>query len=285
MENFRADLHCHSTCSDGTLTPKEIIQLAAEKGLKGLSITDHDTVDAYPDAFEMAASYGVKLIAGVEFSASLSDVSVHILGYGFDLKNTALQGLCRWHAQRRKARNRAIIDKLVGAGYDLCESDLGEGGAIGRPHIALALMKKGYVKSVKEAFHKLIGDGKPYFVHGERIGVAETLRVIHDAKGVAVIAHPHLIRYKKVWKRLLGMDFEGIEAYYSLMSRDQVTPWIERAEARGWFVTGGSDFHGDVKPDIPLGVSWTPEAVFNALYERQHYRAPHVANGEKGDSL
>ena len=140
---------------------------------------------------------------------------------------------------------------------------------IGRPHIAQAMMKKGYVFSVEEAFKKYLAEGKPCYFKGHSFSVEETLQVIHDVHGLAIIAHPHLIERSSTVKRLLEMNFDGLEAYYAKFPPKQEQKWVKIAQFKKWLITGGSDFHGDIKPHIPLGCSWVNEEIFRFL--QSHY--------------
>lgn len=160
--SFKADLHCHSTCSDGSLSPSELIEQAHREGLKGLSITDHDSVEAYPDVFFSAFKYRIQLIPGVEFSTHYSNESVHILGYSFDFENPDIHTLIAKHKQRRLDRNLRILEKLREEGMPIDPQELPATahGTIGRPHIAKLLVEKGYVPTPMTAFQKYIGDGK-----------------------------------------------------------------------------------------------------------------------------
>ncbi len=260
------DLHCHSTFSDGTFTPEELIDRAKEIGLSGLSITDHDTIGAYPFAVPYAAKRGIRLISGIEFSASHQGVSVHVLGYAFSLNSEEIQALCFKHKKRRSDRNLAIIEKLKKCNMPV-DLESTETHTIGRPHIAQAMMKNGYVSSVEEAFKKYIGENRPCYVPGSPIDVAETLEVIHQAKGVAIIAHPHLITQNSIVKALLKMPFDGIEVRYARFSKEQNQKWAQIAQDKGWIATGGSDFHGSVKPDIHLGCSFVDQETFQPLFD------------------
>ncbi len=269
MSEFRADLHCHSTCSDGTLMPQELIKHAIEIGLKGLSITDHDTVDAYNEALPFAKSLQFDLIPGVEFSAMHKNATVHILGYAFHLNDAELLSFCKRHTERRSDRNQQILQKLAKMGIKITEEDIRLANdklhSIGRPHIAQAMRAKGYVQSIQDAFKKYIGEGKPAYASGESFSVEETLERIHRANGLAVIAHPHLIDDQRILKGLLDMNFDGIECFYSKFSREHSARWIEIAQKKNWLMTGGSDFHGSVKPNVPLGCSWVNEETFLKL--------------------
>lgn len=276
MNDFRADLHCHTTCSDGSLSPKEIILLAKNNGLQGLSITDHDSINAYEQAIPEANKEGIQLISGVEFSALHNDVNVHILGYSFALNNPSIQEFCLKHAQRRQERNQGILDKLAALNMPVSEAEMLASTSlfpqskrtIGRPHIALAMIKKGYVESIQEAFKKFLAEDRPCYVRGKSFSAQETINIIHQAKGFAVIAHPHLIKEHSIIQQLLQCNFDGIECYYGKFLGDQHTRWVKLANKKGWLITGGSDFHGDIKPNLDLGCSWIGKEAFNILENR-----------------
>lgn len=283
---FRADLHCHTTCSDGSMTPVQLVQKAIDSGLQGLSITDHDTVAAYKSALPLAEKLGLEMIPGVEFSAAWaaktgfdnSEEHVHILAYAFDLHHPDLSTFCEKQSQRRLKRNRDILRKLREHGMPLEEEELLKLGnpevdpskrVYARPHIAKLLIDKGYASSMMEVFHKWIGEGKCCYAPGENATVEDTLDLIHHIGGVAIIAHPHLIRKQKNLRRLLEMNFDGIEGYYALFPKDVQQKWVEIGTKKGWIVTGGSDFHGEAKPHIPLGCSWVNEETFRRLQNHQ----------------
>ncbi len=266
---FKADLHCHSTCSDGTFTPSEILDLAKEIGLSGLSITDHDTVEAYTDSFfGKAKELKIKIITGVEFSCQVEQFPVHILGYNFSLDSQELCSLCERHKTRRIKRNEAILYKLQKLGFDLSVDELKKSDVyqvIGRPHIAALLRDKGYVETIDEAFKRYIGEGRPAYDPGEAISVEESIEIIKQAKGKVFIAHPHLINRNKVLEKLLRLPFDGIESFYGTFSALTNLKWVEIARKYKMLSSGGSDFHGAVKPKIPLGASFTNQEAFNKI--------------------
>lgn len=273
MNSFRADLHMHSTCSDGTYTPKELLRHAKKSGLAAVSITDHDTVEAYREAEQSAQETGIEIVSGIELSTELNGTSVHILGYAFNWKHPAIQQLCSRHQTRREQRNKEILKLLGQHGMLITKEDLAaqspQGKAsVGRPHIAKALLAKGYVANIKEAFHHYIGENKRCYVPGEKIDLDTTVSTIRKAHGLAVIAHPHLIKEKEVLRSLLKKDFDGIECYYARFPKEQEARWHKIAQRKNWLVTGGSDFHGSVKPTIPIGCSWVPEETFRILQAR-----------------
>lgn len=273
MEEFQADLHCHSTCSDGTLTPKEIVELAQINNLSGLSITDHDSIQAYHTAVPEANERNIKIISGVEFSAMHRGHSVHLLAYSFSLNSPIIQEFCDKHAHRRTERNRQILTLLAKNGMNISEAeiqvpDITMKHTIGRPHIASAMLKKGYITSFQEAFNLYIGEGKPCYAPGGYFTVEETIDLIHNAKGFAIIAHPHLIDKNDLLQDLIKMPFDGIEGYYARFNNDQCQRWIKIGMKKNWIITGGSDFHGSIKPTLALGSSWTNQETFQMLYQR-----------------
>lgn len=270
MNEFRADLHCHTNCSDGTATPQEIIDLACSIGLKGLSITDHDTLDAYDVAIPAAKKKNLLLISGIELSTTHRNNSVHILGYSFSLDSPVLRDFCAQHLQRRLQRAQMILDLLAKHHMPIDFSEL-SGTTIGRPHIAMAMVKKGYVNSLQEAFHSYLGEEKSCYVPSSSATTEETINLIHQAGGLAVIAHPHLIDDTSILRDLLEMPFDGIEGYYGRFYAHQQERWVKIGQYRKWLITGGSDFHGTIKPTLALGSSWVNEETFNILY--QHFKS------------
>lgn len=268
---FRADLHCHTRYSDGSDSPEELIRLAVEKGLSGLSITDHDTFDAYGEADLLAKQYQISLLPGIEFSASLRTEPVHILGYAFSLKSESMRQLCERHKERRRNRNALILKKLDKLGIHIEEEELHLpfSKTIGRPHIALALMKKGVVSSIKEAFIRYLAEGRPAYDPGEPISIEETIQAIHEGHGKAILAHPHLIKRQSIVRAMFQMPFDGLEGYYARFPPEQEKKWLDLAQKKEWIVTGGSDYHGVNKPQNPLGSSWVGKETFNLLYS--HY--------------
>ncbi len=265
---FRADLHCHSTCSDGTVTPKELVDLALSLGLSALAITDHDTVEGYFLAEQYAKEKGLALLSGSELSTVHGRASIHILAYAFRPDHPLIQAFCLEQVESRRERNCEILVRLRERGMEIAEEELmsDERVVVGRPHIAQVLLNKGYVYTLQDAFNKYIGDGKPCYVPAKRRSARDVVEVIHEAGGFAVLAHPHLIKQQSVVGELLEMPFDGIEGYYSRFNFVRNLKWLEIASEKGFFVTGGSDFHGTVKPGVALGCAWAPEKTFNKLW-------------------
>ena len=281
MDDFRADLHCHSTYSDGTCTPFELYELAKKIGLRGLSITDHDTFEGYLALCNMPQMLDFTVIPGVELSCTQEETDVHILGYSFDPDNAHFQEFCRHHREKRIERNKLILEKLKEhkmiveeAEFMIQERDT---QTFGRPHIAQVLVEKGYVKSIQEAFKKYLGEGKLCYEKGDKWPVSEGLDAIHKAGGKAVIAHPHLINRRRIIRQLLELPFDGIEVYYSRFSFTDNQVWQKIAQEKNWFMTGGSDYHGSIKPGIKLGCSYTHEESFLMLKRHFFETAPQYA--------
>lgn len=269
---FRADLHCHTTCSDGTVSPKDIIKLAQESNLQGLSITDHDTVSAYAEAQPIANQLGIRLLPGIEFSSYYKEHSIHLLGYSFAVDHPAILALCARHANRRTDRNQMILNNLKKLGIPVSIEELlavsGRASSVGRPHIAQVLMNKGYVTSIQDAFTQYLAEGAVAYSPGPMISLEETLDVLQQAKAIAILAHPHLIKQKHLLHEILQLSWDGLEVYYGNFTAVQNRFWQQIAADRGWLATGGSDFHGAIKPSIPLGISTVSAQTFNVLWDQ-----------------
>lgn len=260
---FRADLHCHTHCSDGSDSPEAVLRKAKEIGLSGLSITDHDTIDAYsPELFALAEELNIRLLPGIELSTEYEHNTIHILGYQIDLHSPELQIFLVEMIQRRKARNEAILVKLRKKGFVV---ELPQGHSIGRPHIAQAMVKKGYVNSVPEAFERYLAEGASCYSPGFKYTPAEAISEIHKAGGKAVLAHPHFLKSGSLLKHLLSLPLDGLECYYGTLHKTEEKRWIDLAKKHGLIATGGSDYHGLIKPHVSLGCSWVDLETFNRL--------------------
>ena len=275
------DLHCHSTESDGTLAPRDVVKLARDSGLSALSLTDHDTVDGIGEAASAAREMGLDFIPGIEISAEFPyPGTLHILGYGVDPRNDSLKNLTATLIAGRDNRNPRIISKLneMGVAVTMKEwEDEASGAVVGRPHLAAILVRKGYVSSVKQAFDKYIGQGAPAYFDKERLTPKQAIERIGQAKGLAVLAHPTQLRatndaeFKRIIKDLVDLGLAGIEVIHSDFDAATVAKLNACAECYKLLKTGGSDFHGSNKPDIQLGLAngWRiPRQFFDALVER-----------------
>lgn len=272
MDEFRADLHCHSLCSDGTDTPEELLEKAHLAGLQGLSITDHDTLAAYtPALYEKSRQLKIALLEGAEVSSEWGPFSVHILAYGKKLLSASFLEFLSEMQERRKERNSAILEKLKELGMVIAPEELAsiETRSPGRPHIAALLVEKGHVSSVQEAFDLYLKEGAPCYPFGCKYTPEEVIDAIHSSGGKAVLAHPHFLgktpQTAACKNALLGLPFDGMECYYAAFSEASSAPWLSLAKEKGWIVTGGSDYHGTIKPHLSLGSSWTGKEAFDRL--------------------
>ena len=268
---MKADLHCHSTASDGTLTPEELIELAKQENLWGLSITDHDTMNAYKTAVNAAQKKGIRLGSGIEFSCEHKGHSIHILGYDFHLSDASMKDLCLRHQKRRMDRNLAILEKLEKRGFSIDREALfclASEKTIGRPHIADQMLKRKYVSSIQEAFVKYLGEGKSCYVPGASFSVLETIDILHGAQGKVFLAHPQLLLKQISLSDILKLPFDGIECFYSRFSHQDAKPWLKIAKEKNWLVSGGSDFHGSIKPEIKLASSYIGKEEFEKIFQK-----------------
>ena len=262
---FRADLHCHSICSDGSDTPQELLLKAKKAGLQGLSITDHDTVAAYSEElFAQAFSLNIDLLVGVEVSSEWKGRPVHILGYRVDHHCPDFLHFLQEVQEMRRERNLRILEKLSRLGMNIDLKDI-RGETVGRPHIAEALVRKGYLRTVQEAFERYLKDGAICSAPGFRFSPDQVIEMIRKAKGKAVLAHPHLYPKDFDCNELLSFSFDGIECYYGTLSQYQEAPWLVMAQKKGWIATGGSDYHGPLRNQRPLGSSWVGKEAFFQL--------------------
>ncbi|MBI3810668.1 MAG: PHP domain-containing protein [Nitrospirae bacterium] len=259
----RIDLHAHSTASDGSLTPPELIRYAADKKLSAMALTDHDCVDGLDEAVAEGERLGIEVIPAVELSADHPDGTMHILGFFVDRRHEGFCGRLRRLQEARRERNPKIIQNLQSLGLNLTYDEVvaaSGGGQVGRPHFAKVLVQKGYVSSMQEAFERYLKKGAPGYVEKFRFSPQDAIAAIHEAGGVAVLAHPFTL-YKDnsvpldpLLEGLSQAGLDGIEVIYSTYSGEQTRYYRERAEKYNLLPSGGSDFHGAHKPGIDLGV-------------------------------
>jgi predicted metal-dependent phosphoesterase TrpH len=280
-KNVRIDLHIHSTASDGTLTPSEILAIAETLHLGAISLTDHDAVDGNRDLLRTGIPHSIKFLTGIEISAEPPPLypvfgSFHILGYGFNIEDKALNQTLITLQDARKNRNPQIIRKLnsLGINIDLNHIEQFSGKCrLGRPHIAGYLLYEGYVESIDEAFDKYLGKGKAAYVEKFRISCQEAIKLIRDAGGLPVLAHPYLLQLGKgvVFEELIGelksLGLKGIEIYYPEHPPESVRFYAQVAKKHNLIITGGTDFHGDIKPEIKLGSGFGDLFVPYEIYE------------------
>jgi 3',5'-nucleoside bisphosphate phosphatase len=281
MPSRFVDLHCHSTASDGTLAPAEVVRLAERNGLSALALTDHDTIGGVAEAAAEAKNLGIDFLPGIEISAEYPPPgTLHILGYGIDPESSTLKELTKQLISGRDNRNPQIVAKLneLGVAVSMAEWEAeAKGGVLGRPQLAAILHRKGYVNSIKQAFDKYLGQGAPGYFDKERLLPKRALEMIRESGGLPVLAHPIQLRtqndaqLERVVKDLLDLGLAGIEVIHS----DHDAAWVEKctrlAERYHLLKTGGSDFHGGNKKDIDLGIARgqrVPREWFDALVQR-----------------
>jgi len=256
------DLHVHSTASDGSYRPAEVVRLARDAGLRAFALTDHDTVDGLEEAIKAGEEYGVEVVPGVEISARFTGDTMHILGYFLEYKSGELDARLTVLKAARAERNPQIVARLNASGIPVTMErvrGLSGGGQVGRPHIARALLEGGYVRTFQEAFDRYLKRGRPAYVEKFRFPPEEAINMIRAAKGIPVLAHPFTLglgsatALKTVLQNLKSLGLAGIEVFYSDHSREQEALYLKQARELDLLVTGGSDFHGQNKPEISLG--------------------------------
>lgn len=262
------DLHVHSTASDGTLTPRDLVLRAAERGLSAIALADHDSVDGVPEALAAGERAGVTVVPAVELSAIHEERDVHILGYFIDHASTRFRDRLRELRDARLDRARRIVEVLRADGYEVDLDDvlaLSDGGAVGRSHVARALVDRGHVTDVREAFERLLGRGKPYYVPKDVTAPAEVVGLVREAGGLPVLAHPAVTGVEALVAALVPAGLAGVEAYHSEHDPAQTARCVELAREHGLLVTGGSDYHGPSTTGAELGVPEVDDAVLAAL--------------------
>jgi predicted metal-dependent phosphoesterase TrpH len=290
------DLHIHSTASDGSLTPAQLIAQASRQRLAAIAITDHDTVAGVVEAVATPFPPGLAFISGVEISTAAPEGfpchgSLHLLGYGIDPQHGRLQNALKRLQSARKNRTPRIIAKLnhlgIGITLEALEAAVGD-AQIGRPHIASWLVNNGVARDVDDAFARYLGVGRPGYADKYRIDCNAAIQLIRSAGGVAVLAHPALITPRGDWQleelvaTLKNAGLSGLEAYYPEHTLVQTQTYLAWAEDYDLVATGGTDFHGNIKPGVQLGRAGgdfhVPYRCFSALQQRiQHMHAANDA--------
>lgn len=275
------DLHVHSTASDGSYTPAEIIACAEEKELSAIALTDHDTIKGLYEASEAAKGRPLELVAGIELSADYNGTDIHILGLYLDYKKEAFQKELSACQDAREHRNEKIIMALQKVGFDITLEKIEKSfheAVITRAHFARYLLEKGYIRTYEEAFEKYLGVGCPCYVPKKKIIPEKAIELIHMAGGIAVLAHPLLYHMdstevEKLVSYLKTEGLEGLEAIYSMNSEQDTEQMIRLAKKYDLLITGGSDFHGTVKPHIDMGYGRgnlrVPEYILEGLRNKK----------------
>jgi 3',5'-nucleoside bisphosphate phosphatase len=280
------DLHVHSTASDGSLSPLEILALARDNGIKAISITDHDSIDGIKEILDHLNTFPVEFMTGVEISCEPPPGfetlgSVHLLGYGFSLYDRSLNHLLEQAKRDRKQRNPKIIEKLHQMGLDISLAEIQQRfGAeqIGRPHIAQLMVEKGFAASFAHAFDTWLGKGKPAYVDKFKVSCKKAIQTLLDAGGIPVLAHPGLLEFKRTRElevfldNLISSGLQGMEVFYTDHDPRQTAYFAELARKKKLLTTGGSDFHGSFHAEVKLGRGkdniQVPYTLFTALNGR-----------------
>ena len=275
------DLHMHSLYSDGTFSVSELVKRSKEKGIKILSLTDHDTVEGLSETAEECIENNIKFINGIEISTEYNGKEVHILGYFIDEKDESLIEFSKEMKQARIKRNEKAIKILNNHGIKITKEDTfreAEGSIISRTHLARALITKGYVKDVKEAFDKYLGSNGLAYVPKSNLNPLDGINVIKKSGGLAFLAHPKLIGLEeedfiRLVKDMKDNGLDGIETYYSLFSKDDMKYFEKTAEDFSLIRSAGSDFHGGNRKGVDIGDNYAPKELFyiwDELYKQKN---------------
>jgi len=263
------DLHTHTTASDGTYTPRELVAEAASRGVRVLAITDHDSTEGLAEALEEAKRrLPLEIVPGIEINCDVEGAEIHVLGYLMDWQAPWFQDFCREQRRERRTRVHRMVEKLAALGMPL-EADevfaIVKEGSAGRPHVARVMVARGYVKTVREAFDKYLGSGKPGYVPRKKLTPEDAVRLIRKAGGVPVFAHPGLADRDALIPGLITAGLMGIECYYTEHSAGQRAAYLQLCKDHDLVATGGSDFHGPKVRAATLGSPTVPMSAVEAL--------------------
>lgn len=262
------DLHTHTNASDGTLSPWQLAEHAKNMGLSAMAITDHDTVSGLREGINAGLVLGVEVIPGIEISVDYES-EMHILGYFINDNDIELNNTLISLVEHRNSRNKIMIDKMRSAGIDISYNEvfkLSGGNVVGRAHIASVLVNKGYARDTADAFERFVGGKAKFYEKKQKLSPSEGIALIKKAGGLAVLAHPYLLRLEEntlfeLIKQLKTWQLDGIECLYPLHDYKQTAIYLEIAKRLDMLVTGGSDFHGGTKPEIEIGNAYNYERI------------------------
>ena len=263
------DLHTHTTASDGTYAPRDLVAEAASRGVRVLAVTDHDSTEGLAEALEEAERRRpLEIIPGIEINCDVEGAEIHVLGYLMDWQAEWFQDFCREQRRERRARVHRMVERLAAIGMPL-EADevfaIVKEGSAGRPHVAQVMVAHGYVKTVREAFDKYLGSGKPGHVPRKKVSPEDAVRIIRKAGGVPVFAHPGLADRDELIPGLIDAGLMGIECYYTEHSAAQRATYLQICKDQDLVATGGSDFHGPKVRAATLGSPSVPMSAVDAL--------------------
>lgn len=269
------DLHIHSTFSDGTKSPEEIILMAKEKGLKAIALSDHDTISGLKSAKYFGNIHSIEVINALEFSADFNGKEIHLLGYFINIENKELLNSIKQLEVTRNIRNAQLIEKLQALNINITMEylkTLSVSSIITKAHFGRALVNKGYAKSIKEAFFLYLGENKPAFVKKSLIDYKDAINLISNAGGICVLAHPYIYGYSEKdlennIKKLKDNGLKGIECYYSSHNKKQTNNLLNICQKYNLKITAGSDYHGDNRPEVSLGEIFLGEKINYKILE------------------
>lgn len=256
MQERYADLHIHTTESDSTLTPEEVVEYAHKRGLSTIAITDHDSIGAIDSVKDYARKYDIEVIPGVELSASYDGEEIHLLGYFLDYSSQSFLKKLDFFKAEREDRTKNIIDKLKLLGMPLLFDevrDYATGGVMGRAHIAQVLAHKGYVKSISQAFYLYLNKNKSAYVPKYKLLPKDAVSMIREINGICVVAHPYASKLSGIIHRLISDGIDGIEVFHGEHKEMASRKYLKIAKDNKLLVTGGSDCHGMMKGRVFLG--------------------------------
>ena len=269
--NTYIDLHLHSTQSDGSCSPTQVVQRAAELGLSAISLTDHDSVAGVREAQNVGRDIGVEVIPGIELSTQEASMDIHILGYFIDHENSDLLDYVQKFQDARRNRAEKIVARLNRLGVPITMAQVlykAGDGAIGRPHVADVLVEEGFVFSHDHAFQKYLGYGKPAYQPKFVLTLREAVEIIHAAGGLASLAHPVLYRRDALIPDLIKQGLDGIEVIHVRHDRADIRRYSDMAQHYGLLKMGGSDCHGDSRGQAVIGTVQVPSTFLDAMKEK-----------------
>ena len=276
MSEKTADLHIHTNFSDSALSPVQVVESSLKCGLSAIAIADHDTLEGVSPACEAVRNGNIEIIPGLELSSQVDGKDIHVLGYYIDCSNKKLQESLQRMQEVRISRIKGMIDKLKEGGVDGIDPqdvfDLAQSDAVGRMHLAIILKEHGWVSSISEAFDRFIGDGSPAYVPKLKQTPFAAIDLIHQAGGLAVLAHPMVNNKDELISSLVEAGLDGIEVYYPNTSKETIAFYEGIAHKHNLIATGGSDAHGNLKDNTFIGKMRVPFSVVEQMKELHRRR-------------
>jgi len=270
---YPIDLHTHSLRSDGALSPADLIRRAADRGVSVLSLSDHDTLAGVAEAVAAGDALGVRVIPASELNTESEWGDAHVLGYFIDPADQPLEARLRWLRENRGRRIELMVEKLNQLGYSVSLDrvlEIAQGGALGRPHLAEALLEKGYVRSYEESFDTILAKGSPAYVARVGLSPLEAVALVRTHGGVPSLAHPGtVVGLEALLPKMVAAGLAGIEAYYGEHSPEMTERCLALARMHGLVPTGGSDFHGRGEHGVDLGAVFVPPETIEMLRSRR----------------